>query len=100
MDELIEQNKLILERMHAKLTELEPGTPEFKDLVKEIEDLTKIQVELKKYRPEFWLKILGIVAPIAGTMGIYGASIYVDNSEYIKPKVASSMERLVTPWKK
>lgn len=100
MDEIIKQNEEILGRMHQKLATLEPGTPEFKDLVRDIQELTKFQVELKKARPEFWLKVLGVVGPIVTTMGIYGTSIYVDNSEYIKPKVASAMERMVTPWKK
>lgn len=98
--DIIEANNEILRRMHEKLATLEPGSPEFKELVREIEDFTKMQVELKKAPSEFWLKVTGIFAPILCTIGLYGASIYVDNSEYIKPKVASSMEKMVTPWKK
>lgn len=102
MNEMIERNEAVLKRMHEALAQLDPNSDEFKELLNDIKDLTKIQAELKKYRPEFWLKIFGIAAPIAASLGMWAGSVYIENSPegLMKPKSANLPEKWITPYKK
>lgn len=102
MNEMIERNEEILKRMHEALAQMEPGSDEFKEMLDDIKDLTKVQAELKKYRPEFWLKVAGILTPVMASLGMWMGSVYIENSPdgLMKPKSASMTEKWITPYKK